>query len=54
MNLTTLILVILLAVLFVGVLPAWPYSAQWGRGPASLVAILVVVVVLLILTGRIG
>jgi hypothetical protein len=41
------ILLVLLILILVGVLPAWPYSSSWGYGPTGLVGALVVVLVLL-------
>jgi len=48
----TLVL-ILLILLLVGGLPAWPYSRGWGYYPSGLSAALLVVVVILLLAGRI-
>jgi hypothetical protein len=50
---STIILVILVLVL-VGALPTWPYSSGWGYYPSGLIGILVVIVVILLLTGRLG
>lgn len=47
-----LILLILLILLLVGGLPAWPYSASWGYGPSGLLGVVLVVVVILLLLGR--
>jgi hypothetical protein len=47
-------LIILLLVLFaVGSLPAWPYSRGWGYYPSSGLGLLVLVMLLLLFTGRI-
>ena len=51
MNTITLILVVLLILLLVGAIPAWPHSANWGRGPVSVLGVLLIVVVVLLLTG---
>lgn len=48
-----LILLILLVILLVGSAPAWPYSAGWGYGPSGFVTILLVILIVLLLTGRI-
>lgn len=48
-----LILLIILIIILLGVFPTWPHSQSWGNGPASLVAILFVVVLVLFLMGRI-
>jgi hypothetical protein len=48
-----LILLIILILLLVGAVPAWPYSAGWGYGPSGVVGLLLIVLVVLLLTGRI-
>ena len=47
-----LILLVILVVLLLGVVPAWPHSAGWGYGPSGLLGILLIVVLVLYLTGR--
>lgn len=47
-----LILIIVLVLLLVGALPAWPHSASWGPFPASGLGIIVVILVVLLLMGR--
>lgn len=46
------ILVVLLVLLLVGALPTWPYSANWGYGPTGGVGLIVLILVILLLTGR--
>jgi hypothetical protein len=41
-----LILIVLIVLLLVGALPAWPYSAQWGYPPALLILVILIVVLL--------
>jgi hypothetical protein len=48
---STLLLIILLLFL-VGALPTWPYSAKWGYGPSGGVGLILLVMVILLLTGR--
>jgi hypothetical protein len=50
--LTTILLVVLLLVLL-GALPSWPYSRNWGYRPSGVLAIVLVIVVVLALTGNI-
>ncbi|WP_036255424.1 DUF3309 family protein [Methylocapsa acidiphila] len=50
--LSTLLIVILI-LLLVGALPAWPYSSGWGYAPGGLLGTVLVVVVILALLGRI-
>ena len=46
------ILVVLLVLLLIGALPAWPYSANWGYGPTGGIGLVVLILVILLLTGR--
>lgn len=48
------ILLLILVLALVGALPTWPYSREWGYYPSGLVGVLLVVIVLLVLTGRLG
>ena len=48
-----LILLIVLLVLLVGALPAWPYSASWGYYPSGGLGLAVIVVLALLLLGRV-
>ncbi len=50
---TSTLLLIVLVLLLVGAIPAWPHSRSWGYYPSGIVGILVVVLVVLLLTGRI-
>jgi hypothetical protein len=47
----TIILIILILAL-VGVLPTWPHSRNWGYGPSGIAGLVVVILILLLLTGR--
>jgi len=47
----TILLVILILAL-VGVLPTWNHSRNWGYGPTGITGLLVVVLIVLLLTGR--
>lgn len=48
---STILLVILL-LLVLGAIPAWPYSRGWGYGPSGLLGLILVVLVVLALMGR--
>ena len=50
---TSTLLLIVLVLLLVGAIPAWPHSRSWGYYPSGIVGVLVVVLVVLLLTGRI-
>ncbi len=49
--LTILLVVIILMVL--GALPAWPYSRSWGYYPSGGLGLVVVVLLVLLLVGRV-
>jgi hypothetical protein len=46
------ILIIVLLLMLVGVLPTWGHSRSWGYGPSGTVGLLVVILIVLVLTGR--
>ena len=43
----------LLILMLVGSVPAWPYSRSWGYYPSGGLGLVVLVLVILLLTGRI-
>jgi hypothetical protein len=43
-----LILLVLLIILLLGAVPAWPYSRNWGYGPSGGVSLLVLIVIILL------
>lgn len=47
------ILLIILILLLLGAIPAWPYSQGWGYFPSGIVGLLLVIVLILLLLGRI-
>ena len=47
-----LILLIVLILLLLGAIPSYPYNREWGWGPSGLVTVLLIVLVILLLTGR--
>jgi hypothetical protein len=52
MSISTILLVLLIIIL-IGALPAWPYSGSWGYYPSSGVGLVLLVLVILILLGRV-
>ncbi|WP_020204840.1 MULTISPECIES: DUF3309 family protein [Cupriavidus] len=46
------ILLIILILLLIGALPAWPYSTGWGYYPSGGLGLVVLIVVILVLMGR--
>jgi uncharacterized membrane-anchored protein len=51
MSLGTILLIVLLLML-VGVLPSWPHSRSWGYFPSGLLGLVVVIIIVMLLTGR--
>ncbi|HEY2967927.1 MAG TPA: DUF3309 family protein [Casimicrobiaceae bacterium] len=49
----SLILLIVLILLLVGALPAWPYSSGWGYWPSGGLGLVVLILIILLLMGRI-
>ena len=47
------ILLILLVLILIGALPAWPYSSGWGYYPSGGAGLVLIIVVILLLMGRI-
>jgi Protein of unknown function (DUF3309) len=47
------ILLIILILLIVGALPSWPYSSGWGYYPSGGFGIILLILVVLLATGRI-
>jgi hypothetical protein len=47
-----MLLLIVLVVLLLGALPAWPYSRSWGYYPSGGLGLVLVVLIVLLLAGR--
>jgi hypothetical protein len=47
------ILLIILILLLLGALPAWPYSRGWGYYPSGGLGLVVLILIILLLMGRI-
>jgi hypothetical protein len=50
MTLSTILLIIVL-LLLVGALPAWPHSRSWGYAPSGTLGLVLVVLILLMVLG---
>jgi hypothetical protein len=48
-----LILLVILLLLSLGSLPAWPYSRGWGYYPSGGLGLILVILIVLLLAGRI-
>jgi hypothetical protein len=47
------ILLVILVLMFLGVLPAWPHSRGWGYGPSGGLGLVVLILLILVLSGRV-
>jgi Protein of unknown function (DUF3309) len=43
---------VLLILLLIGALPTWPYSANWGYYPSGGVGLILLIMLVLLLSGR--
>ena len=46
------ILVIILILALLGMIPIWPHSRSWGYGPSGGFGLIILILVVLLLTGR--
>ncbi|MBO1111971.1 DUF3309 domain-containing protein [Bordetella petrii] len=46
------ILLIILILLLIGAFPSWPYSRGWGYYPSGLLGLVVIILIVMLLTGR--
>jgi hypothetical protein len=51
MSLGTILLIVLILIL-IGVIPAWPHARSWGYAPSGIVGVILVIVIVLLLLGR--
>jgi len=49
----SMILLIILILILVGAIPAWPHSRKWGYGPSGGLGLVVLILVILLLLGKI-
>jgi hypothetical protein len=47
------VLLIILVLMVLGLVPAWPHSRNWGYGPTGGVGLVLMVVLVLVLLGHI-
>lgn len=52
MTLGTILLIILILML-IGVIPAWPHSRGWGYGPSGGLGLVLLILLVLLLMGKI-
>jgi uncharacterized protein DUF3309 len=47
------VLLVILILLLIGLLPAWPYSSGWGYYPSGGIGLILLIVMILAISGRI-
>ena len=51
MSLGTILLIVLILML-IGALPAWPHARSWGYAPGGAVGVVLLIVIVLLVLGR--
>jgi hypothetical protein len=46
------ILLVILILMLLGAVPAWQHSRNWGYGPSGGLGLVVIILLILVLTGR--
>jgi len=46
------ILLIVVILMLLGAIPAWPHSRSWGYGPSGGLGLVLIIVIVLLLMGR--
>ena len=49
----SIVLLVLLVLILIGSLPTWPYSSAWGYYPSGGAGLVLLILIVLLLTGRI-
>jgi hypothetical protein len=47
------ILLVILILMLLGAFPTWPHSRSWGYGPSGGLGLVVLILLILVLTGRV-
>jgi len=51
MSLGTILLIVIVLIL-IGALPTWGHSRSWGYGPSGILGVVLLVLLILVFTGR--
>jgi len=46
------ILIVIVVLILLGAVPAWPHSRNWGYGPSGGLGLVLLILLVLLLTGR--
>jgi len=47
------ILLVILILMLLGAIPAWPHSRSWGYAPSGGLGLIVIIILILVILGRI-
>ena len=47
------IVLVVLGLMLIGAIPRWPHSSSWGYVPSGGLGVVLIIVIILVLTGRI-
>ncbi len=47
------ILLVIVVLMLIGAVPAWPHSRNWGYAPSGTLGLVVLILLILLVTGRI-
>jgi len=47
-----IVLIVILILLVIGLLPAWPYATGWGYYPSGGLGLILVIIIVLLLAGK--
>ena len=48
-----IVLIVILVLLLIGMLPAWPYSSGWGYYPSGGLGLVLLIIIVLLLAGKV-
>jgi Protein of unknown function (DUF3309) len=46
------VLIVVLILLLLGAIPAWPHSRSWGYAPSGALSLVLIIIIVLLLTGN--
>ena len=47
-----MLILLIVVLLLIGAIPAWPYSSSWGYGPSGGLGLVLLIVIVLLVMGK--
>ena len=47
-----MVILLIVVLLLIGAIPAWPYSSGWGYGPSGGLGVVLLIVIVLLVMGK--